>query len=208
MTQLDEYSYVMREWEEAWAQSRHLEVMRGQYLGFFFTAVIGVIAIAGPSLVEDSLRSAGSQLVLATLAFGLQTLTGFLYLAVHRINDVLTFYQQKIFAIRAVMIPGSKDLVDLTPFERPPKPTKDWASTSGVATRVLQVGLIVFPLALACTAGRAVEVDGISPSAIFCLALALASTTIGLLACVGAIDSSKEEEEQRPRLDSNQRPSD
>lgn len=59
--------------------------------------MIGVIAIAGPSLVDGSLRSAGSQLVVAALAFGLQTLSAFLYLAVHRINDVLTFYQQKIF---------------------------------------------------------------------------------------------------------------
>jgi len=205
MTQLDRYAYVMREWEEAWSQSRHLEAMRGQYLGFFFTAVIGVIAIAGPGLVDDSLRSPGSQLLLATLAFGLQTLSGFLYLAVNRINEVLGHYQEEIVAIRAVMIPASQDLVDLTSFKWPPKPPRDWASTSGVATRVLQAGLVVFPVAVACTAGRAVQVNGLSASAIFCLILALATIAVGLLAPLGAVDSRKK---KRPRLDSNQRPSD
>jgi hypothetical protein len=204
MTQQDQYSYVMREWEEAWSQSRHLEAMRGQYLGFFFTAMIGVIAIAGPSLVDDSLRSAGSQILLATLAFGLQTLSGFLYLAVNRTNEVLRHYQEEIVAIRAVMIPASQDLVDLTPFKWPPKPSRDWATTSGVATRVLQSGLVVFPVTLACTAGRAVQLDGLSTSAIFCLVLALASIVVGLLAALGGVDSQK----KRARLDSNQRPSD
>lgn len=182
MNQQDSYSYVMREWEEAWNQSRHLEAMRGQYLGFFFTAIIGVTAIAGPSLVDDSLRTAGSQLVLATLIFGLQTLSAFLYLAVHRINDVLAHYQEEIIAIRTTMIPASEDLVDLTSFIWPPKPPRGWASTSGVATRVLQLGMIAFPLALACTAGRVIQVDALSAPAIFCLALLLASVVIALVA--------------------------
>ena len=184
----DTYSYVMREWEEAWTQSRHLETARGQYLGFFFTAIIGVTAIAGPSLVEDSLRTAGSQLVLATLIFGLQTLSAFLYLAVHRINDVLAHYQREIVTIRGIMIPASESLVDLTPFTWPPKPPRAWASTSGVATRVLQLGLMVFPLALACTAARAIQVDGLSTAALFSLVLFLASAVIAFLARLGRSD--------------------
>ena len=182
MDQQDKYSYVMREWEEAWSQSRHLEAMRGQYLGFFFTAILGVTAIAGPSLIDSSLRTGGSQFVLATLVFGLQTLSGFLYLAVQRINEVLAHYQKEILAIRTVMIPASEDFVDLTSFTWPPKPPKEWASTSSVATRVLQLGLIAFPLALVGTVGRAVQVDGLSAPAIFCLALLFASVGLGLVA--------------------------
>jgi len=184
----DSYSYVMHEWGEAWSQSRHLELMRGQYLGFFFTAIIGVTAIAGPSLVDDSLRTAGSQLVLATLVFGLQTLAAFLFLAVSRINDVLAHYQKEIIAIRGAMIPASKDLVDLTSFTWPPKPPRRWASTSGVTTRVLQLGLIAFPTALAGTAGRIIQVDGLSAPAAFCIVLLLTSVLIAFVARLGRSD--------------------
>lgn len=98
MTHQDQYAYVMGEWEQSWIQSRHLETMRGQYLGFFFTAVLGVTAIAGPGLIDDSLRTTGSLQILAALALGLQTLTGFLYLAVTRINAVLAAAGRRLIA--------------------------------------------------------------------------------------------------------------
>jgi heme/copper-type cytochrome/quinol oxidase subunit 4 len=111
-----ELSYVKQEWDEAWAQSRHLETMRGQYLGFFFTVVLGVTAIAGPRLAKDSLRSADALLILAALALGLQVLSGFLYLAIVRLNAVLAYYLKIIFAIRDVMMPLTRAAVGLTPY--------------------------------------------------------------------------------------------
>ena len=42
-------------WEQVWAHSRHLETMRSQYLGFFFTAALAVAAIAAKDLAKDGL---------------------------------------------------------------------------------------------------------------------------------------------------------
>ena len=39
-----------RIWDQAWEQSRHLEVLRGQYLGFFFTAVLVARKVKGAIL--------------------------------------------------------------------------------------------------------------------------------------------------------------
>ena len=89
-------AYVMSEWEQSWVHYRHLESMRGQYLGFFFSAVLGVTAVAGPQLIDDSLRTAGSLAVVATLLAGLQTLAAFLYLAVARINVAIGVHADRI----------------------------------------------------------------------------------------------------------------
>ena len=185
MTHQDQYAYVMSEWEQSWVQSRHLETMRGQYLGFFFTAVLGVTAIAGPGLIGDSLRTTGSLQVLAALAVGLQTLASFLYLAVTRINVVLTFHQRRIFAIRDVMIPASSDVVDLSPFARPPKPPKDWARTSGVAMHVLSLSLAVFPVVLIGAVARSAQISGLSATTAFCLAVLLIGVAAGIVARLG-----------------------
>jgi hypothetical protein len=81
--------FTMREWEQAWIHTRHLESMRGQYLGFFFTAVLGVTAFAGPRLADGSLRTPASLLTVAMLALGLQLASGFIYLAIVRLNEVM-----------------------------------------------------------------------------------------------------------------------
>jgi hypothetical protein len=185
VTHQDQYAYVMSEWEQSWIQFRHLETMRGQYLGFFFTAVLGVTAIAGPGLIEDSLRTTGSLQVLAALTLSLQALTGFLYLAVTRINAALAFHQRRIFAIRDVMIPASSAIVDLSLFARPPTPPKDWARTSGVATHVLNLGLMAFPIVLAGALARSTQVSGLSVTTVSCLVGLLVGVVVGLVARLG-----------------------
>jgi hypothetical protein len=161
-------AYAMREWEQAWAHSRHLETTRGQYLGFFFTAVLGVTAIAGPRLAEDSFRSPSSLLILAALVVGMQFLTAFLYLAVIRLNAILSYYLRIIFVIRNTMIPASLDVVDLRPLQRPPDPVRPWAGTSNVAENVLRFGLVGFLLVLAGTMVRAVDLLGWTTTTVFC----------------------------------------
>lgn len=161
-------AYAMREWEQAWAHSRHLEIMRGQYLGFFFTAVLGVTAIAGPRLAEDSFRSPSSLLILAALVVGMQCLTAFLYLAVIRLNAVLSYYLRIIFVIRNTMIPASSGVVDLTPLQRPPDLVRPWAGTSNVAENVLRLGLVGFLLVLVGTMVRALNLLGWTTTTIFC----------------------------------------
>ncbi len=175
----------MREWEQAWAHTRHLESMRGQYLGFFFTAVLGVTAIAGPSLADDSLGTSGSLLTVAVLAVALQLLSGFLYLAIIRLNEVLGYYLKIILAIKAWML-SSGSAVDLSPYAEPPKPPRPWAGTSGVSQRVLQVGLVGFPIALIGTVVRSADVTGLSATTVTCaVALAVAVST-GVVVALGS----------------------
>lgn len=175
--------FTMREWEEAWSHTRHLESMRGQYLGFFFTAVLGVTAIAGPSLANGSLRGSSSLLTVAALAVGLQLLSGFLYLAIIRINEVLGYYLKIILAIKAWML-SSGAAVDLSPYAETPRPPRPWAGTSGVSQRVLQVGLVGFPVVLIGTVVRSVDVTGLSVTTFACsmaLVIALAAVVFVVL---------------------------
>jgi len=160
MDKVGQLAYVMSEWDQSWVHYRHLESMRGQYLGFFFTAVLGVTAVAGPRLIDDSLRTAGSLAVVTALLAGLQTLAAFLYLAVARMNVAIGVHADRIKAIRDQMIPASREVVDLGPFAGAPRANKPWASTSGVATHVLALAL--FPFALAGALARSVQITGIS----------------------------------------------
>ncbi len=176
----------MREWEEAWSHTRHLESMRGQYLGFFFTAVLGVTAIAGPSLADGSLRTSSSLLTVAALAVGLQLLSGFLYLAIIRLNEVLGYYLKIILAIKAWMLSNGA-AVDLSPYAETPRPARPWAGTSGVSQRVLQVGLIGFPVVLIATVARSVDMTGLSVTTFVCAAALVIAFATGAFVVLGDI---------------------
>jgi hypothetical protein len=177
--------FTMREWEQAWSHTRHLESMRAQYLGFFFTAVLGVTAIAGPRLAEDSLRTSSSLLTVAVLALGLQLLSGFLYLAILRMNEVLGYYLKIILAIKSWMLSRGAEL-DLSRYAEPPRPSRPWASTSGAAQRVLQVGLVGFPVALVGTLTRSVDVTGLSMTTVICAVALVAALTTAFVAMLGS----------------------
>jgi hypothetical protein len=186
-------AYLMREWEQAWAHSRHLEATRGQYLGFFFTAILGVIAIAGPRLADDSFGSSSSLLILAALAMGLQFLSAFLYLAVIRLNAVLSYYLKIIFVIRNKMIPASQAVIDLAPLARPPDPVRPWAGTSNVAENVLKFGLIGFPVVLLATVVRAIDATSWSTTTFFCIAALGVVLLTGLRVRFGYLSEGDEE---------------
>jgi hypothetical protein len=177
--------FTMREWEQAWSHTRHLESMRAQYLGFFFTAVLGVTAIAGPRLADDSLRTPSSLLTVAILALGLQLLSGFLYLAILRMNEVLGYYLKIILAIKSWMLSRGAEL-DLSQYAEPPRPSRPWAGTSGAAQRVLQVGLVGFPVALIGTFTRSVDVTGFSMTTVTCAAALAAALATALVAMLGS----------------------
>lgn len=181
--------FTMREWEQAWAHTRHLESMRGQYLGFFFTAVLGVTAIAGPSLADDSLRSPASLLTVSTLALGLQLTTGFIYLAVVRLNEVLGYYLRIILVIKAWMLSNGA-AADLGPYATPPKPARPWAGTSGVSERVLQVGLSVFPLVLIGTLMRSIDRGGASVTTLACAMAAVLGAVVAVFVFLGGKGST------------------
>jgi hypothetical protein len=48
---------ILREWDEAWTHSRHLEDLRRHYLSFFFTALLGVTAFSASYLARRQLRT-------------------------------------------------------------------------------------------------------------------------------------------------------
>lgn len=181
----------MREWEEAWSHTRHLESMRGQYLGFFFTAVLGVTAIAGPNLASGSLQGSSSLLTVAALAVGLQLLTGFLYLAIIRLNEVLGYYLKIILTIKAWML-SSGAAVDLSAYAETPRPPRPWAGTSGVSQRVLQVGLVGFPVVLIWTVVRSVDVTGLSVTTFACSMALLMALATGILVALGSAVPAEE----------------
>jgi hypothetical protein len=173
--------FTLREWEQAWAHTRHLETMRGQYLGFFFTAVLGVTVVAGPRLADDSLRTPGDLLTVAALALGLELLSGFLYLAVSRLNTVLGNYQAQVESISTWMFENGAALdlalqVTATP---PPRP---WSGASGIARSVLKSGLLGLPFLSAGVLVRSIDLSGLSAVS-WCCGLAVAAS-VGVLVWV------------------------
>jgi hypothetical protein len=47
--------YLLAEFDQAWTHYRHVESMRTQYLGFFFTISLGSTALAVPTVSADAL---------------------------------------------------------------------------------------------------------------------------------------------------------
>ena len=180
-------AFTLREWDEAWAQSRHLETMRGQYVGFFFTALLAVIAFSANQTADDSLRSSGSLLTVSALAYGLQLLSAFLYLAVVRINKVLFHYSQIIYSIRDQVDHGHSPPLDLGLHRRPPTTTRGelkyrLKTTQGVSELVLLFGVVGLPVLLATTVLRAATVGHMPTTALGLCALAFGASlgTCGL----------------------------
>lgn len=181
---------VWREWDEAWTHSRHLESMRSQYLGFFFTALLAVTAVIASRVVKDALHSPGSLLAFAGLVLGLDALAAFLYLAVVRINEVRWYYDQIIFKIREEIGSNYSTPVDLTSLRLPPVPPRGRVST--VAKTVLGTAVVGCPIALIAAVVRAATVDPVSglTVAICCVAVVFSLTIAGLVVWAMKPDSS------------------
>jgi hypothetical protein len=172
-----------RVWDQAWEQSRHLEMLRGQYLGYFFTAILGVAVFLGKDIADGSLRTVGSLVVLAVVSFLLDLIAAFLLLAVARIGDVLLHY--------GVMLRGIQDeLRTQTGAEETTPlwlrvPTESAAgrrrlrSTQGAAEAVLQLSLVAFPMILIAPAARSLVLHEIPvPTKAICLFVFLAGCAV------------------------------
>lgn len=86
-------------WSEAYSHSRHLESMRSQYLGFFFTVLVAVVALSGNALVTKGINSASAVVLALGLLTAVNGLAGFLLFAVVRLGTVLLYYQRMAWAI-------------------------------------------------------------------------------------------------------------
>lgn len=167
---------LWREWDQAWTQSRHLETMRSQYLGFFFTALLATIAIVAGQAFNDSLSSSASLASFSGLTLGLNVLAAFLYLAVVRMNAVLWFYMQVIFRIRAELASRADPPMELEFLNLLPTPPRGRVST--VAKAILGSAVVVAPVALAAGFMRAITLDGTSR---FVLVTSLIATLASLM---------------------------
>ena len=110
-------------------------------------------------------------MTLAALALALQLLTGFLYLAVVRMNKVLGFYSKQVKTISRWMLDNGAAL-DLAEFISAAPPSRKWAGTSGTSQIVLRCGLVGLPFVSAGILARSVDVAGFSVVTC-CSALAL-----------------------------------
>jgi hypothetical protein len=163
-------------WDEVWAHSRHLETMRSQYLGFFFTAVLAVTAIAAKDLAADGLRTTGSLVAFSALMLGLEVLTAFMLLAIRRIGHVLGEYRKAVFQIRDAA-PQSTE-----PWAQLPGPSERYAvSTQGAAELVLYAALGAFLIALLSGAVRSHVVGDLTSAvcwAVFAMGLIAAAVCL------------------------------
>lgn len=174
--QVEDFDLKGKVWEQVWAHSRHLETMRSQYLGFFFTAALAVTAIAAKDLADDGLKTSGSLIAFSALMLGLEVLTAFLLLAVKRIGDVLSQYRNSEQLIRG---DSSEKWAQL------PGPSEDPAlSTQGAAEGVLYAALGLFLAALVAGAIRSAEVGG-GTAAVCWVAFGLG--LVAAVACLGRV---------------------
>jgi|GEM_PF-6934287 hypothetical protein len=169
------WSHTHLELQEALNEARHMETMRNQWLGFFFTAIVGTTAIAGPRLKGVSTQSI---LVVAVLALILEVLSAALYLAVARLNEVARHYDKIISAIRVKTRSKPPAAIDLKKYQNPPPlPRKgrlgSLAGTKKISELVLMLGVTLFIAVLIADFICAIWFSGISGLAIIMSALML-----------------------------------
>lgn len=91
---------LLDEFEQAWNHYRHLETMRGQYLGFFFTVALGSITLSIPALSGGALGNILQILALSGFVQVFFLLAAFIYISVRKLGIVLTHYERVITVIR------------------------------------------------------------------------------------------------------------
>jgi len=100
---------IWKSWDEAWAQSRHLESMRSQYLGFFFTVLLAAAVFAIREGIKGEWLSSSALLLPFVLALGVELLAAVLLAFVRRIGEVLVYYTRVIAAIRDEQVVDGPD---------------------------------------------------------------------------------------------------
>jgi Zn-dependent protease with chaperone function len=168
------WEVAQAEWLQAWNQVRHFETMRGQWLGFFFTVIIGVLAVAGPRL---DVGESASLALIAALAIALQLFSAALYLVVSRLNEVHTYNDRIIYKLRSRMR-DEADVFGTIP-AHPPAPPRAMrvgtlGTTKGVSEYVLFGSAAMLAVILGLDAIRALTTSGITAETrVFTLAAAL-----------------------------------
>ena len=138
---------MLEEYQQAWDHSRHLETIRGQYLGFFFTVALGSAAVAIP-IVGAALNNRVRLLMFSGFLTVFFLLTSLIYISVVKFGLILGQYQRGIHLIRDYLYAESntpEDLIQWMRFRelRNPLVTSRLFSVQTAAERILRLFLFL-----------------------------------------------------------------
>ncbi|MGN9807618.1 hypothetical protein [Micromonospora sp. L32] len=91
---------LIHESNQNWLHHRHLETQRGQYLGFFFTALLASAGLLTSIATQDRRDTDLVVLGGALLCFILMIVSFAIYAAVRKLGAVLRFYDREIRLLR------------------------------------------------------------------------------------------------------------
>lgn len=101
MTDTDDIKpYLLAEFDQAWMHYRHVESMRTQYLGFFFTISLGSTALAVPAVSADALDNPSRLASFAVFLWVFSAVASFIYISVRKAGPVLSHYEAVMRAVR------------------------------------------------------------------------------------------------------------
>lgn len=101
---------LLLEFKEAWQHYRHLELMRMQYLAFFFTLIFGCIGFTITALKDLQPQNTSQTLLgVFSLTWLLQMLTIVMFASVRKIRFVLMHYENVMKQVRAIIYPHEQN---------------------------------------------------------------------------------------------------
>ncbi|MFZ1926977.1 MAG: hypothetical protein WAU42_12650 [Solirubrobacteraceae bacterium] len=176
---------IWKTWDEAWAQSRHLESMRSQYLGFFFTVLLAVAVFAIKEGAKGGWLSSSALLLPIVLALGVELLAAVLLAFVRRIGEVLVYYTRVIVAIRDDQVVdlglNQPSWAEPWPLSNTIGPRRRLRSTQGATQIVLEVSIIATTAVLLALAICVATLKSVS-SALVALSVVAALTGVAIAA--------------------------
>ena len=92
--------FLIGEYQQAWDHYRHIENARTQYLGFFFTASLGGVALAAPILAANAGRLDIQLVSLGSFTAVFEVFALFVLMSVSRFGVVLLRYDIAMTRIR------------------------------------------------------------------------------------------------------------
>jgi hypothetical protein len=176
---------IWKSWDEAWAQSRHLESMRSQYLGFFFTVLLAATFFAIKEGAKGGWLSSGALLLPIFLALGVELLAAVLLAFVRRIGEVLVYYTRVIVAIRDEQIAdlglGRPSWAEPWPLSNTIGPRWRLRSTQGASQLVLEASIVAATAAQLALAIRVATLKSAS-SALVAFGIVVAAMGVVIVA--------------------------
>jgi heme/copper-type cytochrome/quinol oxidase subunit 4 len=91
---------MLEEYHQVWEHARHMETMRSQYLGFFFTVTLGLAVLAVPTISAGALNNPARLVVLSGFLTVFFLFTAFIYIAIRKTGVVYGRYVGAIHLIR------------------------------------------------------------------------------------------------------------